>query len=429
MMSKKIILAFFVIFLLIGFIQIYTVTSQSPAVRLVLVDETGRPLTKVSKNVEVQVQIEALVPTPEVYRTIFYGSLRKPSLLKFWDSGNTVKIPLSDENLQYVLEVWKKEYPEGTTSSLAISVWVLDYENGKVYRGFATIGCSSADLLKGFKRVVKIDIHRLPPSPLLPSEGTEVGNSTTQGSTLTPLGSNRQFYYWKIDWNLSWRPLNYLEVPVLIVDNKGSYSGTVNAWIDTTSTYTTRFGVTIAYGFKISGTETPTLDIYGNEFYTLQNKYEFAWGLLLRPNEKGYIYIKAKPIHLHEKEYYCTASLNNCVPTEKERIREGISDVETSGKEIIGGSKYELSDSSIMYWTYHGLDMRYATTLNPGDSEPLGILVSNTLGSCFTNFGIGVPIGALAVAMSGGTVPPWAAGLSIGIDYASSSPFVVFGVL
>ncbi|AEC51420.1 hypothetical protein PNA2_0503 [Pyrococcus sp. NA2] len=77
--------------------------------QLVLVDEKGTPLTEISSDVEVQVQIDALVPTREVYKTVFYGVLKKPSPLKFWDHGSTVKIPLTDFKLQDVLSKWENK--------------------------------------------------------------------------------------------------------------------------------------------------------------------------------------------------------------------------------------------------------------------------------------------------------------------------------
>jgi len=55
------------------------------------------------------------------------------------------------------------------------------------------------------------------------------------------------------------------------------------------------------------------------------------------------------------------------------------------------------------------------------------LLILDASGSCSANFGIGIPIGALAVALSGGTVPPWAAGLSAGIYYTSSDSYEIYG--
>ncbi|WP_148882229.1 hypothetical protein [Thermococcus aciditolerans] len=419
MASKRILGALFVAFLLSGITGVYISTAlQTPEIQLVLVDENGKPLTEISKDVEVQVQIDALLPTREVYRTIFHGTLDKPSPLKFWDPGNTVKIPISDEKFQSVLKDWKKAYPNGIGSSLMISVWVLDYENRKLYRGFAVVNYNTANVAKGFTKTVKIDIHRLPSSPL---------EAATKSGEVAPLGSNRQFYYWKTDWGLSWRPSDYIEVPALIVDNKDSYSGVVTASVNIVTDYYTRFGLTIAYGYKISEKDTPSLDIYGNDFYTIENKFYFYKDLLLGPNEKGYIYIYAKPYHLHQKEYYCTASINNCVPTGEERIQEGVNDIDTSGNEILGGSKSGLPDPSIMNWIYSGTDMKYATALGVGDSKSIALLVSDASGSCSADFGIGIPIGALAVALSGGAVPPWAAGLSAGMYYTSSSSLNIYG--
>ena len=71
--------------------------------------------------------------------------------------------------------------------------------------------------------------------------------------------------------------------------------------------------------------------------------------------------------------------------------------------------------------------MKYAPALGVGDSKSIALLVSDASGSCSADFGLGIPIGALAVALSGGAVPPWAAGLSAGIYYTSSSSLDVYG--
>ncbi|AEC51421.1 hypothetical protein PNA2_0504 [Pyrococcus sp. NA2] len=284
----------------------------------------------------------------------------------------------------------------------------------KIYRGFAVINYSPKNIKeRGFKKTVRINIHQFSPEPLQ--------------KRFTIQGSNRQFYYWKVDWSLSWVPQDYIEVPVLIVDNKYSSSGVINAWIDITEEHYTEFGLTVAYGYKISEKESPSLDIYEKDS-SIQGKFYFSRSLLLKPEEKGYIYIYAKPYHLHEKEYYCTAGLENCVPTGKERILEGVNDIKTVGnKEIVGGSSEGLPSSDIMKLIYKGTAMRYSDSLGVDESKSLALLISDASGSCLIDFGIGIPIGALAVALSGGTIPAWVAGLSIGIHYDSSSSLNIYG--
>jgi len=417
MVSRRLAGILFVIFLLSGTMGIYLANAlQPPTIQLVLVDEKGTPLTKISKNVEVQVQIQALVPTREVYRTIFHGTLKKQGL-KFWDEGNTIRISLYDGKLQSVLKEWARDYPEGIESSLMISVWVLDYEHGKLYRGFAVVHYNPVDIARGFKKTVKIDIHRLPSSPL---------KYNTRDGEVSPLGSNRQFYYWKTDWSLSWVPSNYVQVPVLIVENENSDSGVINAWVDISQQYYTKFGLTLAYGYEISKKETPSLDIYGNDFYTISNRFYFSRSILLAPEKTGYIYIYAKPYHLHEKEYYCTASLNNCVPTGEERVQEGINSIMTSGDTIVGGSSSGLPN--FLQYLFTGSIPTYnSVNLEVGQSISLGQLISRTDGSCGASFGIGIPIGALAVYFSGGVVPLWASGLTAGLYYNHYTSLEIYG--
>ena len=93
----------------------------------------------------------------------------------------------------------------------------------------------------------------------------------------------------------------------------------------------------------------------------------------------------------------------------------------------MGGSSNGLPDSEIMNWIYSGVKLNHAAILGVGDSKPLALLISDVSGSCSADFGIGIPIGALAVALSGGAVPPWAAGLSAGIHYTSSSSLNIYG--
>jgi len=387
-----------------------------PGIQLTFVDEKGRPLTEISENAEVQVQIDALVPTNDVYKTVYHGTLKKPSSMKFWDSGNTLKLSPSKGTLKEVLARWNARYPEGIDTSLVISVWVFDYKNSKLHRGFTVVNYNTKEIRKGIKKTVRINIHKLPASPLL--------------KEVSP-ASSKHFYYWKTDWSLSWRPSNYIEVPVLIVNNKHSYSGRINAWVNLIRKVYTRFDYTFAYGYKISEKESPSLDIYSGNAYTIKKKFEFTDSIMVDPDKAGYIYIMAKPFHLHQKEYYCVASLDKCTPTGEERIQEGISDVKAEEIEpgiykIIGGSKNSLSPSHIMDHIYAGTSLSYWGKLNVGESVSLGILF-NSAGSCSFDFGFGVPVGALAVALSGGAVPPWAAGLSIGVHYDSASSIEVYG--
>lgn len=408
-MSMKKLFAALIGLLIIGAV-IAAFPLPLPGIQLTFVDEKGRPLTEISENAEVQIQIDALVPTNEIYRTAYYGTLKKPSFLKFWDKGNTLKLSPKDGVFKEVIAQWNTKYPEGIDTSLVVSVWVFDYKTGKLYRGFSVVNYNTKEIETGLKRVVRIDINKLPVSTL------PKGVSPT---------SSKHFYYWKTDWSLSWRPTNYVEVPVLIIKNKYSYSGRISAWVNLIKEEYTRFDYTFAYGYKISERDSPSLDVYSGG-YTIRKRLEFTDNILVNPNKAGYIYIMAKPFHLHQKEYHCVGSLNRCTPTGEERVQEGIWDIEVNKNEIIGGSKNSLPPSNIMNQIYAGTNLRYWGGLNVDESVSLGKLF-NDIGSCSFGFGFGVPVGALAVALSGGAVPPWAAGLAVGIHHDSTGSIQVYG--
>ncbi|WP_227738464.1 hypothetical protein [Thermococcus paralvinellae] len=117
------------------------------SISLVFVDEEGKPLTELSKNVEVQVQIDALLPEgEEVYKTIFYGSLKKPRFFGFLKKGNTIKLSAESKDFSTVLREWNKVHPEGIDTALVISVWILDYEHNQLYRGFTVVNYNTKKL-------------------------------------------------------------------------------------------------------------------------------------------------------------------------------------------------------------------------------------------------------------------------------------------
>ena len=120
--------------------------SSHPGIQLIFVDEKGRPLTEISENAEVQIQIDALVPTNEIYRTVYHGTLKKPSSLKFWDKGNTLKLSPKDGVFKEVITQWNTKHPEGIDTSLVVSVWIFDYKNGKLYRGFSVVNYNTKEI-------------------------------------------------------------------------------------------------------------------------------------------------------------------------------------------------------------------------------------------------------------------------------------------
>ncbi|MBO8175784.1 MAG: hypothetical protein H0Z18_11060 [Thermococcus sp.] len=293
-----------------------------------------------------------------------------------------------------------------------ISVWILDYEHNQLYRGFTVVNYNTKKVrMTGLRKTVKINVHELTSEPL-PKD-------------VTPLGSNRHFYIWRTDWSLSWRPTSYIEVPILIVKNKNSNGPTLSAWVDIVRNRYSRFDYTFGYGYKISQKDTPSLDIYSGQYYTIRKRLRFGDDMLIQPGKSGYIYIKAKPFHLHEKEYRCVGSLNRCTPTGYERIQEGIRGVKTSGSRIIGGARENsLPPYSVMSKIYYGTTFDYVGKLNVNEKIYLGELFNNE-GSCTFSFGFGIPVGALAAAF--GPVPLWASGLSVSFHYETSDSLEVYG--
>ncbi len=376
----------------------------------------------------VEVQVEAILPAgPNATETIFLGFL------------NDSKLFLDAENPKFkkVLEAWAnlyelEELKENLQTSLIVSVWIFN-ETG-VYRPVPdiVIGYKPIEALKGLiVKTVTIDPKTLEKIDQKNGLGLRVKNGW------------HVIYRWKQDSELSWIPTSYIEVPVLIVKNDASYSATIGFSIDIVQTKTTEFKITLSYGYKIEDKAknqqyaSISLDIYSTG-YSIQEKYTFYKWSYTGPNEAKWIWIKARPAHIHYKEYavYPTGLE---VFTGNEKMVDKILSVYTDGYEIKGGINSGLP--SCIDWFFDGTNEENpeipGTSLSDGRLDLGESIAFAALFPYYDQYGadfeIGIPVGALAAAALSSTpaafMAPVISGLAVSLSVGLSASIYVGGGL
>ncbi len=372
---------------------------------IVLTDERGKVLRGFSGNYEIQVQVD--VATPSGIKTLGHYRIKRTGIWKLDTTRSIVKVA----DLRKLLPRISKEKRYG----VRVSVWIIDRENGVLYRGIGSTLLSAEDLEGATKRVAVAVLEKEP----LPKPAREGGYS----------------YVWKVADD-SWEARDYVKVPLLIIDNrngKGRLQGSVSLRAD----YKTEFSATLAYGTDLEkkfGSGDPvkvlssSVTIYGKKWVPVEGHYYFGDIVDVSKGKMGYIYIWAKPYYRHEKEYICAGGMGayGCSETGRERIDVGIYDVKArrgvNGYIINGGYEVESPklDSRFYRFTKGGLQH----PLLKDDGISLQYLFKGISGNCGIKFGIGIPVGAIAVAFG---APAPVAGLVASIQYEKAGSISVDG--
>jgi len=372
---------------------------------IVLTDGEGRLLKGFSEDYEIQVQID--VATPSGIKTLGHYRIKRTGIWKLDTTRSIVKVG----NLRKFLSQISQEKRYG----VRVSVWVIDRENGVLYRGIGSTLLSESDL-RGTSKRVKIEIlekDRLP----------------------KPTHEGWYYYEWRPAED-SWEAKGYIKVPLLIIDN-GEGKGRLQASISLKADYKTEFSATLAYGTDLeakfrSGDPVKVLSssvtIYGKKWVPVEGHYYFYRSIDVPKGEMGYIYILAKPYYRHEKEYICAGGMGayGCSETGKERIDVGIYDVKAlkgaNGYIVEGG--YELGHPQLDTVFYKFTKDGFQHPLIRNDGVSLAYLFHAVSGECGVKFGIGVPAGAIAVAFG---APAPVAGLVASVQYEKAGSVTVDG--
>lgn len=188
-------------------------------IRVVLTDENGKMLRGFSGDYEIQVQID--VATPSGIKTLGHYRIKRSGFWKFDTTRSVLKV----EDIRKFLSSISEEKRYG----IRVSVWVIDRENGQLYRGIGSDFLSAEDLRGATKRV---SVELLEKEPL-------------------PKPARERWYYY--EWRPaddSWEAEEYVKVPILIIDNRNG-KGELQGSVSLEASYKTEFSATIAYGIDL----------------------------------------------------------------------------------------------------------------------------------------------------------------------------------
>lgn len=381
--------------------------SPNGGIRVVLTDENGKMLRGFSGDYEIQVQID--VATPSGIKTLGHYRIKRSGLWKFDTTRSVLKV----EDIRKFLPRISEERRYG----IRVSVWVIDREKGQLYRGIGSDFISAEELRGATKRVAVALLEKEP----LPKPAREGGYHYVWGTA-----------------DDSWEAEEYVKVPILIIDNRDG-KGELQGSVSLEASYKTEFSATIAYGIDLekkfrSGDPVEVLsssvDIYGKRWVPVEGNYYFGDIVDVPKGRMGYIYIWAKPYYRHEKEYICAWGMGSygCSETGRERIDVGIYDVKASkgvhGYIIDGGASIGSPGFDWTFFKFTKEGILYPLEENKGIT--LKYLLKGTSGNCGVKFGIGIPVGAIAVAFG---APAPVAGLTASLQYENAGSISIDGTI
>ncbi|NJE03498.1 hypothetical protein E3E27_05020 [Thermococcus sp. MV11] len=380
-------------------------TPPKDGMLIVLTDEKGNPLRGLSEDYEIQVQVD--VATPEGIKTVGHYRIKRSGFWKLDTTRSTVKM----DNVRKLFPGISEEKRYG----VRVSVWIMDRENGLLYRGTGSTLLSREDLDGTWKRV-ELEILEKEPLP-------------------SPVREGGYHYEWRLAED-SWEAEDFLKVPLLIIDNRNG-RGKLQASISFRADYKTEFSATLAHGTDLEvkfGSGDPvkalssSVTIYGKKWVPVEGHYYFYRSIDVPKGKVGYIYVLAKPYYRHEKEYICAGGMGayGCSETGRERIDVGIYDVKVrrgvNGYIMYGGSEVKTPQLDPTFYRFTRKSLR--TPLSAGEGISLAYLFNGIGGKCGMKFGVGIPVGAIAVAFG---APAPVAGLVASVQYEKTGSVSIDG--
>jgi hypothetical protein len=296
---------------LLSSFTLYIIFQELVVVRgvfILLTDSYGFTLS----DADIRIQVEALPLDKQFPTTIYKGRVNGTSIFIDYDL------------IRDVVEGWIKTYPndENYETSLFISLWII--RDGEVYS--FPLQTVTYNPLKASREVVvktlKLDFK---------------SNLCIPREDLKNIGILQEcVIVWDPVPELSWETSNYIEVPILIVNNQYSYSGIINTAIGGYAKYKVTLVFCDNLKAKLYQGVIPDVNplISG---VSRSGYYSFSNLQLIYPNQVYHFYIKARIGHAHYMEaIYCGGYPYY---TGKEKTEDYVKDIQVSGSDIVGGVK------------------------------------------------------------------------------------------
>ncbi len=409
-MKWKGLLAVLLGLLMVGTIG-YIKASPLGGAKLILVDEKGSPLTDQGK----------------VYYTIWtfdeegkFKVLSRGSIERHFMFSNNV-IKLSSQDFRMAKEIAKKKGSK--TAFIGVDLWVI--KDGKLYtlppESFES-GLEGNTLAKSLRLQINLKEARVKEL-----SHQKRGNPEMKISEQRPMAHD-VYYVWETVKEESYKNV---KIPILIIHNKAN--SRVFGTADIGMMVHKYWGpdVTVAFGEEISKRITFDPDSITVKVLGRSTTNYFAGGedITVPSHSWGYVWVRGTVHYIYQKEYYCSVS---CEPTGNERYFAKIDGFTID--RVSGEIKHIVSGSTLGKPPYNFPDewMKKSSGISAGVNNPISI--SEFYGRIYAgsdgqSFGVGIPVGAILEFLSGKSLPPWFATITVGFSTSDYSSYVMLGHL
>ncbi len=323
--------------------------------------------------------------------------------------------------------------PEETYSGLIIRLFIYNGTSGDVlFEAYDSVSYKPIEITRGKSLRVMMSLVRGSPQPIELNgyhdvvtryeasragieeivESSRCGIWWIERDPVVIIGPNRLTTQLPSDYFNNVDGVLYVKTPVLIVKNSYSYSGVVAAFI-LIGTRSGSIGVypTLAMGQildPIASGITPSLTLRkGSGFTWGGSSYDYGRTLVVNPLQDRWAWIWARPIFTIYEVYRAT-----CTSSGSEKIRVYLHDeaehlitnILTSGIEIVGGSSDGLPHNNLMQMFFNGTNLirlQIPDTwtangdLDPGESTTFR-RIFRYFDTCGADFKVGIPVGVMA---------------------------------
>lgn len=389
---------------IVGYAKAYPVGGA----RITLVDTNGNPLTDHGK---VYYEVWTFDENGSV-KVLSRGTLER----HFIFSNNILK--LSPVDFKRAKELARRRGSK--TAFIGVDVWVV--KGGKVYtlppESFET-GLSE----NIFAERVKLNVE------LKEARVHTISEEIKSRDGITPQISGH-WYEWRTVPGGD-NSYSNVVIPILIIHNKAGSSvfGTADVAVEVKKYWGP--DVTVAFGDKISekasfDPNSITVKVLGR---STTDYYAGGDDITVPSNSWGYVWLKGTVHYIHQKEYSCYTGLG-CFETGNERYFAKIDGFTVD--RTTGNVKHIESGSSLGKPPHNFPEKLMSKSRGIKGAVDKPVSISEFYGTIYAgtdghSFGVGVPVGAILEALSGGKLPPWFSVITVGFSTSDYASYVMLG--
>ncbi len=371
------------------------------------------------------VQVIGFAPNPPYERIVYRGFVEP--------NGKLVLDPEQNSVLKQIAREWLEAYPSIDVHANLL-VYVM-YKQGNILHELekpVMLSYSPREVLRGgrIEHVVSVNPWVMKTTSLENIRSASVASK----AVIPPLQPMDYWYEYRLRNDLSWQAEDYIETPVLVIDNREGPT-VIDAGIWITASHYTGLGLTLTTGYhiydKLESGSRPDVTISLIE-PSEGEKARFNQGPKdpIPPGEAVYVYIMGKPANLYYEVYYCEFGECYYLRDEIHTFLAEYKKVVVNGEiEIVGGVGNGLPSSMVM--DPDALRFEKVDTLDAGRVLYLyTLLESYTYDTCGVEVEAPFPVGDMAAFFLASRYPFLAnlfSGLTAAISYTDTDVIQIDG--